>query len=425
MSAPARVVMPRGITLIHGASPWALREVRDRSVHCVTTSPPYWGLRDYGCAPLDWPEVEYAPIWYLPPLRVPAMRCALGLEPDLPSFIGHLVLVFREVRRCLRDDGVCWVNLGSSYATGTQADRLSSASPPDGRDGRSDHKPSGWTNRCQGTRRSPEGLAAKQLVHAPALLGLALQADGWFWRAENIWHKPNPMPEPVTDRPTVSHEQVLLFAKGPKYFFDAGAISEAIEYPEAATADDMARAFSRRRRTTVEPHQQPLAPKRSGNLAPVTGAERGRPGDHRRASIPWEDTTGRRNARTVWRIPTQPFKGSHFATFPEELARRCLAAGTSARGCCPSCGAPARPGDAAPPACACAAAGSAPCVALDPFAGSGTVGAVARDLGLRAVLVEAQAAYLPLIERREIRFGSPYLCANGILIGRRAPATAA
>ena len=306
---PRRVELG-AVTVLVGHVLDVLDAVPDASVQSIVTSPPYWGLRDYGCAPIDWPAVEYAPIWYLPPVRVEAMRCALGLEPDVASFIAHMVLVFRGLRRVLRDDGTCWVNLGSSYATGTQADRKPSMTPADARDGRPSHKPAGWTNRCQSTRRSPEGLAAKQLVHAPSLLALALQADGWIWRSEVIWQKPNPMPESVTDRPTVSHEQVFLFAKSPKYFFDAPAISEAIEYPEASTPDDLARAFSRRRATVVDPTQGPVEVRAygSGNKKAVTGADRGRPGDHRQASIPWTDTTGRRNARSVWKIATAPFK---------------------------------------------------------------------------------------------------------------------
>lgn len=419
---PRRVELG-AVTVLVGHVLDVLADVPDASVHSIVTSPPYWGLRDYGCAPIDWPAVEYSPIWYLPPVRVEAMRCALGLEPDVVSFIAHMVLVFRGLRRVLRDDGTCWVNIGSNYATGTNASRGASIE----RDGQD--KPAGWTNRCESTRRTPDGLAAKQLVHQPSLLALALQADGWIWRSEVIWQKPNPMPEAVTDRPTVSHEQVFLFAKSPKYFFDAPAISEAIEHPDAARPEDAARAFSRRRATTVEPRQGDV------EVKPY------RSGDHRQASIPWADTTGRRNARSVWKIATAPFKGAHFATFPPELARRCIVAGTSARGACAACGAPwerttektrvgpvwnqrgARTGQHEvgdveegrgkfaerlcvrvdttgwSPTCDCGAA-VVPCTVLDPFGGSGTTGAVAKTHGRVAVLCEAQPGYLPLIARR-------------------------
>ena len=405
-SIPRRVDLG-AVTVLVGHVLDVLDAVPDASVQSIVTSPPYWGLRDYGCAPIDWPAVEYAPIWYLPPVRVEAMRCALGLEPDVASFIAHMVLVFRGLRRVLRDDGTCWVNLGSSYATGTNAPRGASVE----RDGQD--KPAGWTNRCQDTRRSPEGLAAKQFVHQPSLLALALQADGWFWRSETIWEKPSPMPSSVTDRPTVSHEQVLLFAKSPRYFYDATAIRE----PDSG-----------------QPAGNGLAGRQGGARNTVVRGGIG-------STEPWQPGAGR-NARTVWKIPAAPFKGAHFATFPPELARRCILAGTSERGACAACGAPwervtskqsvgpvwnqrgARTGahkvgdleegrgkfaerycvridtTGWKPSCGCVGAAVVPCTVLDPFGGSGTTGAVAKTHGRVAVLCEAQPEYLPLIARR-------------------------
>jgi DNA modification methylase len=397
------------VTVLVGHVLDVLDAVPDASVQSIVTSPPYWGLRDYGCAPIDWPAVEYRPIWYLPPVRVEAMRCALGLEPDVSSFIAHMVLVFRGLRRVLRDDGTCWVNLGSSYATGTNAPRGASVE----RDGQD--KPAGWTNRCQDTRRSPEGLAAKQLVHQPSLLALALQADGWIWRSDIVWEKPNPMPESCNDRPTVAHEPVLLFAKRPRYFYDATAIRE----PDSGRA--AGNGFVGRQggaRDAV----------RSGGVG---------------SAAAWQPGGGR-NARSVWKIATAPFKGAHFATFPPELARRCILAGTSERGACAACGAPWRreverefvpQADVSPeravrgadgqkpldetnrrqgyprgtttttttgwkPSCGCVGAAVVPCAVLDPFGGSGTTGAVAKTHGRVAVLCEAQPEYLPLIARR-------------------------
>lgn len=354
--SPRREAICSDVDLIVADVREGLALLPDASVQCIVTSPPYLGLRDYGIAPSEWPEVEYRPRFDLPAVTVPAMRCVLGAEPSLFAFVGHLVLV----ARVLRDDGVMWLNLGASYATGATAPRKSSKS-------QGPKVPSGWAGRCDSTRWSPEGLPAKNLIGSPWAVVEALQADGWVLRAEVIWRKPNPMPESVTDRPTVSHEPVFLLSKRGQYFYDAAAIAEPLAHPEASTPDDIARAMTRRRRTAPVPRQEPLDARRyrSGNRVAKAGDERGRPGDHRKGSIPWgAPPSGTRNARNVWTIPTQPFKGAHFATFPAELARRCILAGS-------------RPDD----------------VVLDPFAGSGTVGAVAKALGRRAVLIEASERY--------------------------------
>lgn len=384
--AVERVRVDSAVEVLVGDCREGLATLPASSVQCIVTSPPYLGLRDYGLDGADWPAVSYRPRYDLPPVEVPAMRCVLGAEPSLLAFVAHQVLVARALRRVLRDDGTLWLNLGASYAAGTTAKR-----PPSGKHaylgdalpllGAHRRKPSSWTNRCDEVRWTPEGLPAKNLIPSPWAVAEALQADGWVLRAEVIWRKPNPMPEAVTDRPTVSHEQVFLLSKRGKYFYDRAAIAEPLEHPEASTPEDFARAMSRRRATATEQRQGPLdaeryrqsdRTRRSGNKAAKTGDERGRPGDHRKGSIPWEaPPSGTRNARSVWTIPTQPFKGAHFATFPEEIARRCILAGS-------------RPGD----------------VVLDPFGGSGTVGAVAKTTGRTALLCEAQRAYLPLIAQR-------------------------
>lgn len=426
---PMRETVCNGVDLIVGDVLASLPLIASGSVQCIVTSPPYWGLRDYSIAPTDWPAVKYFPMAGLPPVVIPAERCALGLETSPLAFIGHLIHVFRSLRRVLRADGTVWVNLGASYASGGK-----------GGGGSYLAERRAWAERsCQrGWRGPPTGLKEKDLVGIPWMFALAMQADGWWLRSEVIWRKPNPMPEATRDRPTVAHEQVFLFARSKKYFYDATAIAEPLEHPEASTPDDMARAMTRRRATTVDPHQEPLDARRyrSGNRVAKTGNDRGRPGDHRKASIPWEDTTGKRNARSVWTIATQPFKGAHFATFPEEMARRCILAGTSAYGCCSACGTPRRrvaerefaaQADVSPeravrgagkqkpldalnrrqgyprgttavrtlgwgPACDCGAA-TVPCVVLDPFAGSGTVGAVTKTAGRSAVLIEASERY--------------------------------
>lgn len=194
-----------------------LRELPDGSIHTSVTSPPYFGLRDYGTDPQDWPEVTFAPMPGLPPMTIPAMRCSLGNEPDPWAFVGHMVLVFREVRRVLRPDGTLWLNFGDSYAANRPYQVPSTKGGPK-------HGPA----QAAGGSASevPEGLKPKDLLGIPWRVAFALQADGWFLRMDNIWHKPNPMPESVTDRPTKAHEYVFLLSKSARYFYDAPAVAE-------------------------------------------------------------------------------------------------------------------------------------------------------------------------------------------------------
>jgi DNA modification methylase len=236
----------------------------DNSVQCCVTSPPYWGLRDYG------------------------VNGQLGLESTLEEYVANMVAVFREVRRVLRDDGTLWLNLGDSYA--------------------SDTKGSGGTTPKQQTnhgsfyepRRMDHGLKSKDLVGIPWSLAFALQADGWYLRSDIIWAKPNPMPESVTDRPTKSHEYIFLLTKSARYFFDQEAVREV---GSGLNGGVFSRAYA--------------------EAQPSHGAMR----------LDRPHVNGR-NLRSVWTIPTQPYPEVHFATFPEELAKRCILAGTSAWGAC-------------------------------------------------------------------------------------------
>ena len=249
------------------------------SVQCCVTSPPYWGLRDYGT-----PE-------------------QIGLESTPDAYVAALVDVFQEVRRVLADDGVLWLNLGDSYVSvgGTH-------------DGRDDNQPGvgakrvwrdgagradgvvderGQRNRNGVTLRS---LPAKNLIGIPWRVAFALQADGWYLRSDVIWAKPNPMPESVSDRPTKSHEYVFLLSKSEKYFYDADAIAE----PYAAATVIRGKSI-----------------RQVGNDGTVTTRGNGEPLD--------KDT---RNARTVWNIATQPYRDAHFAVMPEALAARCVMSGS-------------------------------------------------------------------------------------------------
>lgn len=300
------------------------------SVHCCVTSPPYYGLRDYGTAQWDggdpacdhrmketkrgnaaytngqggsfssnlqaWGNRDVSSNYRDTCGKCGARRidAQLGLEPTPDAYIAEMVAVFREVRRVLRDDGTLWLNIGDSYGQ---------------------NQGGGFdTNRDGGARKalaaSPKvytGVKPKDLLMMPARLALALQADGWWVRSDIIWAKPNPMPESVTDRPTSAHEHVFLLTKSAQYFYDQDAIRWA---PTGRT--DTVSSF---------------------------GGVPGRMDEDRKGAYALDATRGR-NERNVWWIATEAFPEAHFATFPTALAERCIRAGTSERGCCASCGAP-------------------------------------------------------------------------------------
>ena len=268
------------------------------SVQCCVTSPPYYGLRDYG------------------------ITGQIGLETTPEAYLAALVAVFREVRRVLRDDGTCWVVIGDSYAAGKTGRADHGSGDPTSRLGpRHDGIPGGRPPGPVAQRNSPAGMPGKNLCLIPARLAMALQADGWIVRSEIIWAKPNPMPESVQDRLTRSHETVWLLVKNTRYFYDAVAINE----PASAQTHGGATPSQHKRWHLGLASQKTTL----GVATPPT-----------------------RNARDVWTIPTVPYPGAHFATFPPALVRRCLLAGS-------------RPGD----------------VILDIFAGSGTSGLVAHSSG--------------------------------------------
>ena len=279
--------------------------LHDKSVQCVVTSPPYWGLRDYGMG-----------------------KEQLGLEPTPDLYVQHLVEIFREVRRVLKDDGTVWLNLGDSYAAGGRGEGGS---------------PKQATNRGSllGPHTAPPGFKPKDLVGIPWRVAFALQADGWYLRSDIIWSKPNPMPESVRDRPTQSHEYVFLLSKSKRYHYESKEIAEPLQTP---------------------PHTP-------GNKKMDSG------GYSSGANISVKDrvwgANGTRNRRSVWTIPTQPYRGAHFATFPEKLVEPCILAG------CPKGG-----------------------IVLDPFCGSGTTVKVARQHGRIGLGLDLKPEYLRLARER-------------------------
>ena len=374
------------------------------SVQCVVTSPPYWGLRDYG------------------------VTGQIGLEPTPDDYAQTMVKVFREVKRVLRDDGTVWLNLGDSYAgswgnyggknrgQGGQRPVNVGSLPAPAWDGRENERPA--------ASRRQNGLKPKDLIGIPWRVAFALQADGWYLRSDIIWAKgvsfcPNysgsVMPESVTDRPTKSHEYLFLLTKSPRYYYDADAVREnwADDRNGAANGQN----WDRPETQTASPRRPQLAPK----------------------------TTGR-NLRSVWTINPQPFSEAHFATFPTALVEPCIKAGTSEKGACDKCGAPWNrqtdisysPGDGGPgfaarhtdhrdrgrpnlenkkkhvstsgwaPSCKCETDSHARCVVLDPFAGSGTVGCVALKLGREFVGIELNPDYCTLA--RESIEGPLFAC---------------
>jgi DNA modification methylase len=412
------------------------------SVHCVVTSPPYYGLRDYGTAqwaggdadcnharpfvPRDQRPSGDSHIGHGGPsndaqdfavnvFRQDCGKCGaaridsqLGLESTPAEYIATMVGVFREVRRVLRSDGTLWLNIGDSYSGGTMGrnDMLTLPRPKGGHRTAPDYAIS---------RANVAGLKPKDLIGIPWMLAFALRDDGWYLRSDIIWSKPNPMPESVTDRPTKAHEYLFLFTKRARYYYDADAIREPNTESTLARHSGPAELPHAHKTVTAFDHRGTLAIN----------------GNH----------TDGRNKRSVWEIATEPFPEAHFATYPTALVEPCIKAGTSERGVCSECGAPwmrerePTPGYAQRlahandrggwydratttekrvdgtkqgkqeggitaeyvtvgwrPSCAHGAE-PVPATVLDPFAGAGTTGLVADRLGRDAVLIELSPSY--------------------------------
>lgn len=276
---------------------------------CVT-SPPYFGLRDYG------------------------HEGQIGLEETPEQYIAAMVEVFRCVREVLADDGTLWVNIGDSYAGGNTAGKWREGSARADGDVRDD----GHSRRNRNGIGAVDGCKPKDLIGIPWMLAFALRADGWYLRQDIIWHKPNPMPESVTDRCTKAHEYLFLLSKSPRYFMDPEGLKEPAIKGAAGS---------------------------SFNKGKTAEHQLGRSSDAERV----ED--GKRNRRSVWSVATRPYKGAHFAVFPPALIEPCIAAGS-------------RPGD----------------IVLDPFMGSGTTAEVAWRMGRQYLGCELNEEYGPLQQER-------------------------
>ena len=358
--------------------------VPDKSIHTVVTSPPYWGLRDYGTDK------------------------QIGLEPTPEEYCANMVAVFREIRRVLRDDGTVWLNLGDSYSSGSRTTTTNDSFRGD---------------TLVNTTRTPvvEGVKPKDLIGIPWRVAFALQASGWYLRSDIIWSKPNPMPESVQDRPTKAHEYIFLLSKSQNYYYDADAIRESL----APTSIGRLQQNIEGQTGTTRANG---GMKSNGNLKAVGDIELGR------------------NKRSVWEISTQPYPDAHFATYPKKLVEPCILAGTSEKGVCAECGKPwvrdteivgiperdtrdnrigVIPGrDHASrmnskamekvekqfkgwkPVCSCNA-DTVPATVLDPFVGSGTTLAVAQRLGRKGVGTDINDEYLELAQKRLAKISMP------------------
>lgn len=286
----------------------------------MVTSPPYYGLRDYGVAG------------------------QLGLEPTPDAYVANMVAVFREVKRVLKRDGVAWLNLGDSYAGshgtgGTPGDKQ-------------------WTQAGSRSVQSrpdvPQGQKPKDLIGIPWRVAFALQADGWYLRQDIIWAKPNPMPESVTDRCTKSHEYIFLLSKSARYYYDNDAVKE-----DSVCESGTSGCWNGNRDFGLPNGQVRFAKPNLGG-----------------------SVDGMRNKRSVWSVTTKPYKEAHFATFPEEIPRTCILAGS-------------KKGD----------------TILDPFSGAGTTGVVAGKLGREYIGIELNPAYVEIADAR-IANTQPLLVVN-------------
>lgn len=343
------------INILTGDCREVLKTLPDESVHCVVTSPPYWGLRDYG------------------------VDGQLGMEKTYQEHIEIMAQIFDEVKRILCKDGTLWLNYGDSYATSPNGRSAADVKTLGNDDRTFRDKP---FSTIQGT------LKAKDLCGIPWRVAFALQDRGWYLRQDIIWSKPNPMPESVKDRCTKAHEYIFMLTKSPRYYYDADAIAEDAIYSGTTGQDESgykdAKMFNGKNGKTWEERKAAGEPSRHG----LQGAafhkannfatkQRGHSRRHAGFNDRWdamskeEQCSGKRNKRSVWTVATKPFSEAHFATFPPGLIEPCILAG------CPEGG-----------------------TVLDPFGGAGTTGLVADRLKRNAILIELNPKYVTMANNR-------------------------
>lgn len=322
-----------------------LKTLDEGSVNCCVTSPPYFGLRCYGTNPVLWPAMTYSIMGF--EVSVPEMTCELGHEQDPKYFVGHLVLIFREVKRVLKDDGTCWINMGDSYAN---------PSTPGGGDPTIGKRNLGGKKYLKNP--VPNGCKAKDLIGIPWMMAFALRDDGWYLRQDVIWSKPNCMPESVTDRCTKSHEYVFMFSKSKKYYYDHEAIKteakeSSIQRASQDTANLIGGIVPGKSNGNMKAVLKNL-PDGQSNIRKLRDKQRGHSREHAGFKEKWdqmsrqEQMSVKANKRSVWHVSTAQYREDHFAVFPELLIWDMVKAS------CPEGG-----------------------VVIDPFFGRGTTGVVA------------------------------------------------
>ncbi len=371
--------------IIQGDSRTELAKLPDESVNCCVTSPPYYGLRDYGTATWEGGEADCNHydnskgenantghrnhtagvgngIYKTDCLKCGAVRIdsQIGLEETPEEYVNNLVEVFREVKRVLKKDGTLWLNVGDSYASNVK-----------GSGGKSLIQDGNIGSRFS-PRRFNHGIKEKDLMGIPWLVAFAIRSDGWYLRQDIIWHKPNPMPESVTDRCTKSHEYIFLLSKSSKYYYDHEAIkTDSITNENRPSGVVRNREFNydSKENNNPEAYLKADTPKTDKRLRSSTFKKVQKIG-HALSSAEYVETIGA-NKRSVWTVNTYPYSEAHFATFPEDLIVDCIKAG------CPEGG-----------------------IVLDPFSGAGTTALVARKLNRNYLGIELNPEYIKITEKR-------------------------
>ena len=349
------------ISFLQGDVFYNIKKLEDNSIDCVVTSPPYWGLRDYGTASYEGgdPNCQHTitdgivdnknnKLIERPDRDSDKKNCVkcgakridkqLGLEPTYQEHIQNIVELFRAMKPKLKESATVWLNYGDSYAATVNGTKV--------KDIKNDDR--GFVDKPFGTIQG--SLKPKDLVMIPNRIAIALQDDGWWIRSEIIWHKPNPMPESTKDRPTSAHEKIWLITKSKKYYYDADAVREPCQ-------DETVRRMTLGNKGKVGNNKNSTGWKQLNNY---WGSEQ---------SV--KDANKGRNRRNVWTITTKPFKDAHFAAFPKDLIEPCIKAG------CPKGG-----------------------IVLDPFGGAGTTGIVAQSLNRTAILIELNPEYIEIAKKR-------------------------